>query len=64
MISPPRLSVLKMPFRVFSSSWGQNLDYYLEAATATMLDVGDTSFLGISRIFSDPVYRTETIRDG
>lgn len=46
---------------VWRQSWGQNLDYYLSNAILTVIEAGD-SFLGVSRLFSDPDYRAQCLR--
>ena len=42
---------------VWRDSWGQNLDYYLENGIMTVLE-GRASLLDVSRVFTDPTYRT------
>lgn len=46
---------------IWQDSWGPRLEYILGYAIATLLEVENTSLLGINRLLSDPDYRAQIV---
>lgn len=46
---------------IWRDSWGPRLEYILGYAIATLLEVENTSLLGINRLLSDPDYRAQIV---
>lgn len=51
-------SVVAALKHVWRDSWGPRLEYLLYAAVASLAHCQNTSFLGITRMLTDPVYRS------
>lgn len=47
---------------IWGYSWGPQLEFILLASVKTLLDVGTTSLLGISRLLGDTRFRKELVR--